>query len=194
MEVISLKKTSRYKGDTIFSAKKHLEKRRNKVLTDLLDPSFDADYDIGNDDGIEFGDCYYLNYYGINVLFYVCGLDKHRVRIYELAKKKRIIDGVSAEYLTPELKPTRSPLVVLENNCWTKSNYWARTNNKRQIEIPVKVSDPLYKKAVELGIEYPATGLCYAIWLEEEQKKGVANFYWPAPKKNKKKVSNKCIN
>ena len=129
------------------------------MLTDILDVNFDADYDIGNDDGIEFGDLYYLNYYGINVFFYVCGLDKHRVRIYELSKKKRIIDGVSAEFLTPTLKPTRAPLIVLENNGWTISNYWARTNNKRQIEIPINVSDPLYKKALELGVEYPVTGI-----------------------------------
>ena len=164
------------------------------MSTDILDVNFDADYDIGNDDGVNFGDLYYLNYYGINVFFYVCGLDKHKVRIYELAKKKRIIDGVSAECLTPGLRPTHTPLVVLENNCWTKSNFWASTNNKPQIEIPINAFDPLFKKALELGVEYPMTGFCYAIWMEEEQKNGVLNYYWPTPnKKTKKKTATKCI-
>ena len=155
----------------------------------LFEEDFDIDYDLGNEDGVEFGDIFYLNYYGINVFFYVCGLDHHRVRIYELAKKRGVIGGIHVEYLTYSLRPTTCPKVVLLKNCWTQSEFWVRTTPDKKLEIWIGAG-PLYFKAKALGQE-PVPGYVYAVHLEEEQENGILNYYWPAPVKKKKQNKNK---
>ena len=156
----------------------------------LFEEDFDADYDIENVSGVKFGDIFYLNYYGINVFFYVCGLDHNRVRIYELAKKRTIVDGIHAEYLTRDLKPTTSPRIVLNNNCWTKSDFWVDTTKDGRLIIPVW-DGPLVYQAIKLGNGLPAIGEFYACHLKKEQEDGVSNYYWPAPEKKNKKNKNK---
>lgn len=150
----------------------------------LFEEDFDIDYDLGNEDGVEFGDVFYLNYYGINVFFYVCGLDHHRVRVYELAKKRAVIDGAHVEYLTHNLRPTTCPKVVLLKNCWTQSEFWVKTTPDKKLEFWIGAG-PLYFKAQSLG-HYPVPGYVYAQLCEEEQEAGIVNFYWPAPIKKKK--------
>lgn len=160
----------------------------------LLQADFDADYDLDNVDGVMFGDIYYLNYYGINVFFYVCRIDHHRVAVFELAKKKAKLPktGECVEFIHPKLKPARSPLVVLENNCWTKSNFWVDTNKEKQLIIPVAFLSPLYNCALDLGIELPMSGEYCAVPLTKEQDEGTLfTFYWDVPKKAKNKNKNK---
>ena len=155
----------------------------------LFEEDFDADYDIENVDGVEFGDIFYLNYYGINVFFYVCGTDHHRVRIFELAKKHITVNGIKAEAIAPKLSPTTSPKVVLSNNCWTKSNFWVDTNSDGQIYIPVN-DGPLVYKAISLGVEYPLTGEYRAYPLKKEKENGILNYYWELPKRTNHKNKN----
>ena len=155
----------------------------------LLQEDFDADYCIENVDGIEFGDILYLNYYGINVFFYVCGVDHHQVRLFELAKKRLKMNGESIEVLAPGLKPTTVPKIVLENNCWTKSEYWARTTSDQKVEIPIW-DGPLIYNAIKLGIENPVPGYAYAILIDKEERKDIFKYYWSAPKKAKKQKRN----
>ena len=156
----------------------------------LLEEDFDVDYDIGNADGVEFGDIFYLNYYGVNVFFYVCGLDRHRVRVYELAKKRSVIDGVSAEYLTPDFKPTSAPKVVLTHNSWTKSEYWVKTTPDGRLEFYIGFG-PLMCKAMKVSEQYPVSGYVYAFSLKKEQEVGILKYYWEAPKPVKKQKRNK---
>ena len=156
----------------------------------LFEEDFDIDYDLENFDGVKFGDIYYLNYYGINVFFYVCGLDHHKVRIYELAKKRKVINGEHAEYLAPHLRATTSPKVVLQNNCWTKSEFWVETTKEGNLVIPV-FDGPLIYTAIKLGIEFPITGYAYATSLKKEKEIGIFKYYWEAPKKIKKQKINK---
>lgn len=157
----------------------------------LLQDDFDADYDVGNVDGVRFGDIFYLNYYGINVFFYVCGLDTHRVRVFELAKKRKKINGESAEYLAPHLKPTSAPYFVLEHNCWTKSEHWFETTTEDRMIVPIDMYSPIHKKVLDLGIDFPITGYAYAIKLDKEQRANVLTYYWEAPKRIKKQKINK---
>lgn len=152
----------------------------------LFEEDFDADYDIENVDGVKFGDIFYLNYYGINVFFYVCGTDHHRARIFELAKKRIKYEGKSVEVLTSKLAPTTSPKVVLEHNSWTKSNFWVDTNKEGQIYIPVN-DGPLLHKALKLGVEYPLTGEYRAIPLNNNN---ILEYYWELPKKKTKTFYN----
>ena len=159
----------------------------------LFEEDFDIDYDLENFDGVSFGDIFYLNYYGINVFFYVCGLDHHRVRIFELAKTRKKINGLPSEYLTPGLKPTTSPKVVLSHNSWTKSEFWVETTKDGNLVIPVW-DGPLIYKAISLGIECPVPGPMYAMPLKQEQKAGIFKYYWPAPQKIKKQNKNNFNN
>lgn len=157
----------------------------------------EIDLEIGteNENGIIFGDCFYLNYYGINVFFYVCKTNKDSACVYELAKKRVKYEGRTVEILCNNLVATKSPLVVLENNCYTKSNFWVSTTKDKCLIIPVEYLSPLYKKALEQGVEFPATGEFKALMLEEEKKKGFLRFYWEVTKpiKKIKKQKNKKI-
>lgn len=155
---------------------------------DLLEDGFDADFCIDNEDGVHFGDVFYLCYYGINVFFYVCGLDRHRVRIYELAKKRGKLNGETIEYLTPTLRATTSPKIVLEHNTWTKSEFWVNTSSDGKLIIPVW-DGPLVYGAIKLGHDTPIIGDMYAIPLKKEKKEGITTFYWlvPKPKKEQKR-------
>lgn len=150
----------------------------------LFEEDFDADYDIENVDGVKFGDVFHLDYYGINVFFYVCGTDHHRVRIFELAKKRGVINGIHAEYLAPGLKPTTAPKVVLSHNSWTKSEFWVETNKEGQLCIPIN-DGPLLRKALKLDVEYPLTGEYRAYPVAEATK-----YYWEVPKKKTKTLYN----
>lgn len=154
----------------------------------LFEDDFDARTDIDNEDGFQFGDIIYVNYYGINVFLAVCGVDHHRVCLYELAKKRTVVDGIHVEYLTLNLSPTSSPKIVLRNNCWTKSDYWARTTKDGKVELYIN-DGPLLRTALKLGVEYPVTGYVYAEALKEEGKKGICNYCWPAPVKKKKTLN-----
>ena len=156
----------------------------------LFEEDFDIDYDLENFDGVNFGDIFYLNYYGINVFFYVCGLDHHRVRIYELAKKRKIINGESAEYLAPYFKATTSPKVVLEHNCWTKSEFWVETTKDGRLVIPVW-DGPLIYMAIALGYPAPTPGPVYAFPLKKEKEEGIFKYYWLAPHKINQRKLNK---
>lgn len=124
----------------------------------LLEKGFDIDIDIENVDGVKFGDVFYLNYYNINVFFYVCRTGVDQVAIFELAKKKVLYNNEKVEVLAPGLKPARNPLVVIKNNCWTKSEFYVRTTKDKELIIPVAFRSPLYLAAIELGNEFPTTG------------------------------------
>lgn len=148
---------------------------------------FDPYIDIENYDGVKFGDIFYLVYYDIYVFFYVCCSDHHQVAIFELAKRriKHPTLGKSVEMLTDDLKPTKSPYIVLENNCWTKSSFLVKTTKEGKLIIPVEVGSRLYNKAIQLGVEYPVTGEFYAEKLDTNTRT-VLDYYCDIPKKKKK--------
>lgn len=150
---------------------------------------FDPYTDIENIHGVSFGDIFYLVYYGICIFFYVCCSDHHQVAIYELAKKriKHPTLGKTIEMLTEDLKPTKSPYVVLENNCWTKSCFLVKTAEGGRIIIPVEAGSRLYNKAIQLGVEFPDTGEFYAEKLDTKNKAPL-EYYCDIPK-NKKLIN-----
>ena len=131
-----------------------------------------------NVDGALFGDVYYLNYHGINVFFYVCRTSMFKVCIFELSKKKIKYEGKTVDVLCDGLKPTKSPKVILDNNCCYKSDFWVSTTKDGAIEIFIDSSLPLYKQAIKEGVEFPETGPVYAYKLKEELENGILNYYW----------------
>ena len=142
-----------------------------------------------NLDEVLFGDLFYLNYYGVNVFFYVCRTSLYQVAIYEIKKKRIKYENQIVEIIDSDLKPSHKPLVVTENNCWTKSRFWVNTTHEKKLLIPININTPVYKEAIKQGTEFPETGYFEAVWLEEEQKKGVANYYWNVVDNFLKKMS-----
>lgn len=159
----------------------------------LFEEDFDADYDIENVDGVKFGDIFYLDYYGINVFFYVCRTDHHQVAIFELAKKKVKLDYVSeeekVEIVDRRLVPARKPYIVTENNCWTKSEFFVKTTEEGHILIPIKYKSRIYNEALKLGEEFPITGEYRAVPLAD-----FAKYYYELPKSKKQRKRKHYIN
>lgn len=143
-----------------------------KIKLDLDD--LERSQCLDNEYGIVFGDIFFLRYQDINVFFYVCGTTSSQVRLYELAKKKRRINGKTVNTLCCGLKPTQSPNIITENNCWHKSTFWVNIKDDEHIFIPIESNMPIYHKT-----KYPYLGDFEAIKLTDEEKQnGVLNYYW----------------
>ena len=141
----------------------------------------DLDYKAGllNEYGIIFGDIFYLRYCGINVFFCVCKTTTTQCCIFELAKKRIKYKGKIVEVLYGEYKGAKKPLVVTEDNCYSKSNFWVDMKNENEIWIPITTDLPLYKCACEKAKDYiPKLGEFEAVKLTEEKANGILNYYW----------------
>ena len=134
---------------------------------------------IENKYGVEFGDYFYFWYYGINVIFFVCRTTSYKACLYELAKRKIKRGNKTVEALCDGLKPTKAPVIITENNCWSKSNFWVDIKDKEHIYIPINEQMPIYKKALKMNpdIILPL-GEFTAIKLSEEKENGILNYYW----------------
>lgn len=125
---------------------------------------------------IIFGDIFYLNYYDINVFFQVCKTSYNQVAIYELEKKRIDVDK---EKVCP-YKRARKPLLIIKNNCYRKSTYWVDTDYdddlNKIIYLNISMDSPLYKLAQEKYL-FPNLFVS-AICLEDEQEKGLGNYYF----------------
>lgn len=98
---------------------------------------------VDNLDGVLLGQYYGLSYYYygkgyVNVLFQICDEDEHSVCIYELGLKKIKYEGKVVEVVNQNLLPARNPVIVpKEMNCWSKSNFWVRTNPDKTLSVPI---------------------------------------------------------
>lgn len=132
-----------------------------------------------NDYGICFGDIFYLRYCDINVFFYVCKTSSKQVCVYELEKKRIKNNGIIVEILDRKLKGSKKPLIITENNCSTKSDFWVDVKDKEHIWIPIYSELPIYSKAFEMAKDYiPTIGDFEAIKIVDENKIGILNYYW----------------
>ncbi len=145
-----------------------------------------------NEDGIFICDYYMLDYYGVLVIFQVCKTRKKSVYLIELATK--IIDNKIM--LTDQIKASKKPLVIRENNVFTKSTYEVtpiRLNGK-DLWLPIKIDfgDPIFLEAKKYE-PYPAWGYAYALPVKRED---VVGIYWEMPEKieNKNRKKTKIVN
>ena len=129
-----------------------------------------------NEHGAMYGQIYYLDFHGINLFFFGCRTAARHISLFELEKKRIQQEGKTVEIIHPRLKPARKPLLIEDNNCEYKTNYWAETG-KECVYVTVYADSPLFKQAYEDGKE-PMPGTYKAVWLKEEQEKGIANYYW----------------
>lgn len=156
---------------------------------------YEINMGLENKDDVWWGDVFWLRYHDINVFFAVSFTDTHKVAIYELAKRKFKSGDEVYEEIINQYQPTRSPYVVLKNNCSLKTNHWVETETKylempdgklmdvKTLKIIIKPYDRLYKKAQEKGIDFPDTGTFSAIYVPD-----VENVIFPCAKPKHKKV------
>ena len=125
-----------------------------------------------NEYGVFIGDVYVLNYYGVLVFFRVCETRKETVFLVELGTKK-YKNGIM---LRKGLKASKTPLVVLKNNTYSKTNFEVKPiklfDEQYWLPIEVKYGDPLHKEACKYH-EFPSVGFVYAVPLED-----YLNKYW----------------
>lgn len=129
-----------------------------------------------NDYGISFGDLFYLRYCGLNIVFYVCKTTSTQVCLFELAKKKIKYQGRTVEVLCRGLPGTQSPLIVTEDNCYSKSHFWVDVKDEEHIWIPINKDMPICERARKKGY-IPKVGEFEAYKMTEEKKNGVLNYY-----------------
>ena len=137
----------------------------------ITQDDFNPATDLENELGIEFGNVFYLEYYGINVFLCVCRVGPHQVAVYEVKKRKI----KKREYIDSKLDSARNPLIIKERNGWTISDFWVDTilkDGQKTIAIPISSSSPIYEKTIKKGIEFPDTGEFYAVLLDS------INYYW----------------
>ena len=132
--------------------------------------------------GIFLLDIYLLDYYGVKVFFQVCKTTTETVYLVELATKTTKY-GIM---LTKTIKASKKPIIIHQNNTYTKSNYEVRPINLKDNEIwlPIEINynDPIYIEAKKY-YDYPAYGFAYAVPITD-----VLNKYWEKPvEKNKEK-------
>lgn len=121
-----------------------------------------------NEYGVFLGDVYCLNYHNILVFFYVSKTTEKTVYLVELGTKK-YKGGVT---LLKGFKAAPKPLVILENNTYTKTTYEVTPRPDLSLPIQIKMNMPIYKKALE-KTEYPLVGTFFITKIKDW-----ANRYW----------------
>ena len=133
-------------------------------------------------------DIYALNYYGIIVVFEVCDVHHEKedyVSLIEL-ETKRYKDGIA---LTKQLKPAKYPLVIKNNNVWSKTTYYVRARLDKKLPIVVSQTSRLFWEATKY-VDSPMIGTFLA-----EPFPNYLTTYWEKPKKIKKDIDKlKLIN
>lgn len=132
-------------------------------------------------------DTYILDYYGIKVFFQVCKTKPKSVCLVELATKKTKY-GIM---LTKQIKASKKPLIITENNTYTKSQYEVYPINLNGDEywlpIPIDRNSPIYKEALQYE-DCPSCGIAYAVPIKE-----IINMYWDCPEKKKEQEQEENI-
>lgn len=133
--------------------------------------------------GIVTGDIYSLIYYGVYIYFQVTKITTNSVFLVELGTKKFKKENDNNNYVTflSDCKPTKKPLVVLENNVFTKTKFEICPilfygEKEAFLPIEVKQGSKLHLKAMELNKRYvPANCYAYATFFKHSHE---YHCYW----------------
>lgn len=146
-------------GETIYS------ELNNKLIFE------DAEGAI-NLDNVNLMDIYMTRYRGINIFFMVSKTRCHKAALFELETKLGHCVGEENslyETLTKDFKPRKQPYIIEKNNCWTKTDYWVRTDTGDGcIRVQTKPSSPICQLDVARGrVPKYTTLICKKIPVQE---------------------------
>ena len=113
--------------------------------------------EVINLDNVRLMDIYLTRYNDINIFFMVSKTRLHHVALFELETKIDYAigeDNMPYESLVDGLKPRKRPYIIPKNNCWTKTDFWVKTDtNDGFIYIPTSYSSPLCQLDIARGRE-----------------------------------------
>ena len=125
------------------------------------------------DTGIKILDMYILSYCGMKIIFQVCDTTNKTVKLIELATK-RYKDGYT---LTKTYKASKKPLIIENNNVFTRSNYEVLAiRDDKKLPIRITMSTKIFWEAQKYR-KYPRMGTFLAIPFLHHR-----NTYWKKPK------------
>ncbi len=172
----------------------------NKLDDEVYDNDDDDDPIIENKDGVDYGEIFVGWYYGYNIFFRVIDVKEDKALVCELQTYKGVTeDGKKYDYFDEEQKAyaTTRPAIFLPGE---KRRVWVKTSTKNNMKIiyyPVRYGCPIYNKVKRQGVEFPKTGIYFAVkpncgvldrgWLIE----GVPEEFITKKKKIKEKKINK---
>ena len=108
-----------------------------------------------NLDGVNLMDIYFARYNYINIFFMVAKTKCHEVALYELETKVEHCSNdknVLYETLVEDFKPRRRPYIISKNNCWTKTDYWVKSNIKKGfLYVKTTPSSPICQLDIARG-------------------------------------------
>ena len=107
---------------------------------------FEEGKDPINQDGVKLMDIYWVRYKKINVFFMVAKTKSHSVALFEL--ETNIKEYVGEEKMPYEtfangFKPRKRPYIIPNNNCWTKTEYWVKTDKGGSVYIKPLPNSPI---------------------------------------------------
>lgn len=115
---------------------------------------FEDSEDTLNQDGVGLMDIFLAKYRNINVFFMVSKTKSHSVALFELETSFGEFigeDKMLYESLVKGLKPRKRPYIVPNNNCWSKTEFWVKTDKEGRVHIPTLPQSPLCKLDVARG-------------------------------------------
>ena len=131
--------------------------------------------------GIKILDLYLLAYSGMKVIFQVCDTTENTVTLIELATKK-YKNGYT---LTKHYKASKKPLIIKNNNVFTKSKYKVVSiREDKKLPIRIDMTTKIFWEAQKY-VDYPKIGTFLAVPFLEHR-----NTYWKKPKKKEEKEWN----
>jgi len=149
----------------------------NKLDDEVYDNDDDDDPIIENKHGVDYGEIYVGWYYGYNIFFRVIDVNEDKALVCELQTYKGVTeDGRKYDYFKPDCwgYATSRPALFLPGE---KRRMWVRTGAKNGIKLiyfPVRYGCPIYNRVKKKGVEFPKTGVTYAI----KPEGGVLNCGW----------------
>lgn len=132
--------------------------------------------------GIHLLDIYMLQYCDQTVIFQVCATTPTTVTLIELEQKK-CKGGMT---LTSTYKATKHPLIIKEDNVFTRSSYRVRAIRRdKKLPIRIGIDTEIFWEAKK-NMMFPGVGVYLAIPFEDHR---IA--YWKGPEEGKKDSQNK---
>ena len=115
---------------------------------------FEEGKDAVNVDGINLMDIFYVVYNDINIFFMVSKTRSHAVALFELETiNGKFIgeDNMPYETIDKDFKPRKRPYIIPENNCWTKTEFWVKSDKNGCLHIPILANAPLVRLDIARG-------------------------------------------
>ena len=126
------------------------------IYSDVADKTYvEESEDVLNAENVLLGDIYMTRYNNINIFFMVSKTRLHQVALFELETKMDYAIGeenMPYETFVEGFKPRKRPYIIAKNNCWTKTDFWVKTDSgDGLLYVPTSASSPICQLDIARG-------------------------------------------